>query len=231
MSFSAYAKASSWTDVYKKAYETEKIKVNELLEKSLKVVDHLEPDDTTSSVYTGAVSELTSRVYKPDCKFGWLLSTYDADVNSTILYLRVALLGVSSYREVNSNSKLILKLSDGEIITLQTKHGTHYSYSESHELGYLKSLNMYYRNTYTLFPVSGEQLKKIVDKGIIKVRMQEVDNVYDGDICSKKVLDGKRTLNEDSDYLDWNTIFLKLLRTTTEKQIVKNKKINSLDDF
>lgn len=235
-------------------YSREKDETNKIIETgTFNIVNFVESEDTASSVYTGAISAVTNPSYVNEdntndkegkssisrkrtlvrtedmigYEFGWLLSTYNADITSSILFLRIALHSSSStYREVNSNSKLIIKLSDGEILTLQTRHGTHYKSTESHEFKSMES-----RYTYSLYPISMEQLKKIVDKGIIKYRIQEVNGVYDGDICSKKFIDGKRTINEDYDFLDWNTNLLSLINNLIKDQIKTSNKINTLEGF
>ncbi|MCQ2229571.1 MAG: hypothetical protein MJZ13_07490 [Bacteroidales bacterium] len=159
-----------------------------------------------------------------DCsELGITVGAYDNNPNQITTSLVVMISSSGTWKEINSNMKLILKVA-GNPMTFSTQEGTdwvgsHNSYVGS--AGVLGALGGVTQTVYTskaYYPITESQLDSLMQYGFTKYRFQIVGDVTEGEFSDRKTAKLGKKIKEAYEYV-------------REKQAKNSAKMNDLSDF
>lgn len=156
--------------------------------------------------------------------YGLSVGTYDD--NPSVVETAVVVRTFSSqggWVDINPGSKLILKVN-GENMVLTTPKGT--KYVGAHDsfvgsqgvLGAIAGSKAVFRTATATYPVSGEDLEKLLRYGFSKFRFQVVGDVGEGEFSDRKTRRMAENLREAHEEI-------------VEEQARISQKVNDLSDF
>lgn len=155
--------------------------------------------------------------------FGICVGTYDdnPELIETELFINVYSSG--TWKEINPNSKFILKVN-GENIILTTKYGSdwkggHDSFvSSAGIMGAIGGVTQIVYKSQARYPITGEQLEALMKYGFTKFRFQIVGEVVEDEISERKCRKIAEDLAEDYEEV-------------RKEQAEIHQKVNDLSDF
>ncbi len=155
--------------------------------------------------------------------YGIAVGAYDDSPDEIVTELVIYTRGSSNFKEINPNSKLILKVN-GENMILTTTHGTNWvgshqtGISAKGVMGALSGQKQVTHIAEARYPITGEQLEKLMKYGFSKYRFQVVGSVNEGEFSERKQNKIARKLSES-----YNEV-------RSEQATISNK-VNDLSDF
>lgn len=149
-------------------------------------------------------------------ELGIAVGAYDNTPNEVTTELVVTFHSINAFQEVNPGSKFILKIN-GENVILITPEGTQCQGGLSTYSNSFWGRRTFYKSV-ALYPISGENLDKLLEYGFTKYRLQFVGGVKEDELSERDTKWLRRSLNEE---------YTEVRKSQDE---ISNK-VNDLSDF
>lgn len=154
--------------------------------------------------------------------YGISVGTYDDNPDLIVTELVISAFS-KGYVDINENSKFILKVN-GDNMILSTPHGTNWVGAHDSFVGtagvaglIVGAKQLIYRST-AHYPITGDQLEKLLKYGFTKYRFQIKGKVMEGELSERKLRRMVENLNE-------------AYNEAREEQATISNKVNDLSDF